>query len=46
MNENSKKYDNYAQNTIKDSDVYKLLLEIPAGKVVLMGILRKHWESL
>lgn len=41
MNETPKNYDNNAQNTIKDSDVYKLLLEIPAGKVSTYGDLAK-----
>jgi len=40
MNEN-KDYDNDAQDTIKDRDVYKLLLEIPAGKVTTYGDLAK-----
>jgi O-6-methylguanine DNA methyltransferase len=30
---NPKNYGSNAKNTIKDSDVYELLLEIPAGKV-------------
>jgi methylated-DNA-[protein]-cysteine S-methyltransferase len=41
MNENPKNYGNNAQNTIKDSDVYELLLEIPAGKVSTYGDLAK-----
>jgi methylated-DNA-[protein]-cysteine S-methyltransferase len=33
--------ENLAQNTIKDSDVYELLLKIPAGKVSTYGDLAK-----
>ena len=40
MNGNSRNYDD-ARRTIKDSDVYKLLLEIPAGKVSTYGDLAK-----
>ena len=29
-------------NTIKDTDVYNLLLNIPAGKVSTYGDLRRH----
>jgi methylated-DNA-[protein]-cysteine S-methyltransferase len=46
MNKNREKsldYDNenLTQNTIKDSDVYDLLLKIPAGKVSTYGDLAK-----
>jgi methylated-DNA-[protein]-cysteine S-methyltransferase len=46
MNKNREKsldYDNerLAQSTIKDSDVYNLLLKIPAGKVSTYGDLAK-----
>lgn len=41
MNETPKKYDKDARNTIKDNDVYELLLEIPAGKVSTYGDLAK-----
>jgi methylated-DNA-[protein]-cysteine S-methyltransferase len=46
MNKNCEKsldYDNenLTQNTIKDSDVYDLLLKIPAGKVSTYGDLAK-----
>lgn len=33
--------ENLGQNTIKDSDVYELLLKIPAGKVSTYGDLAK-----
>jgi methylated-DNA-[protein]-cysteine S-methyltransferase len=41
MNKTPKIYENNPQNTIKDSDVYELLLEIPAGKVSTYGDLAK-----
>jgi O-6-methylguanine DNA methyltransferase len=41
MNKNPKNYGNNAQITIKDSDVYELLQEIPAGKVSTYGDLAK-----
>lgn len=41
MNKNPKNYDNDTQNTIKDRDVYALLLEIPPGKVSTYGDLAK-----
>ena len=41
MNEDPKTHGNNAQSTIKDTDVYELLLEIPAGKVSTYGDLAK-----
>lgn len=41
MNKNPQNYGNNAQITIKDSDVYELLLEIPVGKVSTYGDLAK-----
>jgi methylated-DNA-[protein]-cysteine S-methyltransferase len=41
MNETPENYDNNVKNTIKDSDVYELLLEIPAGKISTYGDLAK-----
>ena len=51
MNKNREKsldYDNerQTQSTIKDSDVYNLLLKIPAGKVSTYGDLAKALEIL